>query len=258
MIGAPPSSPVRGEEEPAGRAETAKGRNYGAAYLKDRAEMLLQAAGLALLAALSPTALLVAAVYLGSARPRLTTVFYLAGAVIMSVVMGVIILAILRSTGLNAPAHRTPRYGLRLGLGILLLAAATFVAVREPRTADPAKAQGGVMSRLIADPAPLSALAVGLLVFAPGVSFLAALQVIATSGASVALTALAIAVVVVINVVLVWLPLILHLFAPQATERRLRAFNGWLRANSRSLLIGVLGVVGVIMLVNGIYGLATR
>jgi hypothetical protein len=31
-----------------------------------------QAAGLALLAALSPTALLVAAVYLGSARPRLT------------------------------------------------------------------------------------------------------------------------------------------------------------------------------------------
>jgi hypothetical protein len=37
-----------------------------------------QAAGLALLAALSPTALLVAAVYLGSARPRLTALFLLA------------------------------------------------------------------------------------------------------------------------------------------------------------------------------------
>jgi hypothetical protein len=34
-----------------------------------------QAAGLALLAALSPTALLIAAVYLGSARPRLTATF---------------------------------------------------------------------------------------------------------------------------------------------------------------------------------------
>ena len=33
--------------------------------------MILQAAGLAVLAAISPTALLVAAVYLGSARPRL-------------------------------------------------------------------------------------------------------------------------------------------------------------------------------------------
>jgi len=51
--------------------------------------MLIQAAGLALLAALSPTALLVAAVYLGSARPRLVTAFYLAGAVLMSLVMGV-------------------------------------------------------------------------------------------------------------------------------------------------------------------------
>src|ERR1700722_17504827 len=122
LTGARPSSPVRGEDTPVRRAETAKGRKHGAAYLKDRAEMLIQAAGLALLAALSPTALLVAAVYLGSARPRLTTVFYLAGAVTMSVVMGVIVLVVLRSTGLNAPAHREPRFGLRLGLGILLLA----------------------------------------------------------------------------------------------------------------------------------------
>ena len=45
--------------------------------------MLFQAAGLALLSALSPTALLVAAVYLGSARPTLTSLFYLAGATVM-------------------------------------------------------------------------------------------------------------------------------------------------------------------------------
>jgi hypothetical protein len=219
--------------------------------------MLIQAAGLALLAALSPTALLVAAVYLGSARPRLTSTFYLAGAVAMSLLMGVIVLVVLRSTGLNAPRQHAPRYGLRLGLGILLLAAAAFVAVRKRRAPDPAKAQRGLMSRMIADPAPLSALAVGLLVFAPGVSFLAALQVIATARASFELTALAVVVVVVINVVLVWLPLVLHLLAPRATERRLKAFNGWLRAHSSSLLIAVLGVVGVIMLVDGIHGLAT-
>lgn len=39
--------------------------------------MILQAAGLALLAALSPTTLLVSAVYLGSARPRLVAAAYL-------------------------------------------------------------------------------------------------------------------------------------------------------------------------------------
>jgi hypothetical protein len=220
--------------------------------------MLVQAAGLALLAALSPTALLVAAVYLGSARPRQTSAFYLAGAVAMSLVMGIVVLVVLRSTGLNAPAQHAPRYGLRLGLGILLAAGATFVAVRKPRTPDPAKSQRGLMSRMIADPSPRSALAVGFLVFAPGISFVAALQVIATARASVELTALAIAVVVIINVALVWLPLLLHLFAPDATERRLKAFNGWLRAHASSLLVAVFGVVGAIMMFDGIYGLATR
>ena len=132
--------------------------------------MLIQAAGLALLAALSPTALLVAAVYLGSARPRLVTAFYLAGAVLMSLVMGVILLAVLRSANLQRPAEHTPRYGLRLALGILLLAVAIVVARRKSRPPDPSKPPTGIVSKLVSDPAPLSAFLVGLLVFAPGVS----------------------------------------------------------------------------------------
>jgi hypothetical protein len=165
---------------------------------------------------------------------------------------------ILRSAGLDAPAQHAPRYGLRLGLGIVLLAAAILVAARKPNAPDPAKAQRGLLSRMIAEPAPLSAFVVGFLVFAPGVSFLAALQVIATARASVELTVLATVIVVIINVALVWLPLLLHLFAPQATERRLKAFNGWLRAHARGLLIAVFGAVGAIMLFDGIYGFATR
>lgn len=218
--------------------------------------MLLQAAGLALLAALSPTALLVAAVYLGSARPRLTAAFYLTGAVIMSLVMGVVILVALRSADLNRPAEHSPRYGLRLGLGILLLAAGIVVARRQPRAPDPAKAQRGIVSRMVANPAPLTAFLVGILVFAPGVTFLAALQVIATAQASLKLTALAVIIVVVINVVLVWLPILLHMAAPGVTTRYLTAFNGWLRAHSKTVLVWLLVVVGGIMVGNGIYGLA--
>jgi hypothetical protein len=47
--------------------------------------MLLQAAGFAVLAALSPTALLITAIYLGSARPRTTALILallVAGAVL--------------------------------------------------------------------------------------------------------------------------------------------------------------------------------
>jgi Sap, sulfolipid-1-addressing protein len=216
--------------------------------------MLLQAAALAILAAISPTALLVVAVYLGSAQPRLTAAFYLAGAVAMSLVTGVIILAILRNAQLSHPDDHT-RYGVRLGLGILLCLAAVVVARRKRPPPDPDQAQRGLLSRMVASPAPLSAFLVGVLIFAPGATFLAALQVIATSNSSIELTALAVLVVVVINVILVWLPIVVHVVAPDRTTRYLTSFNGWLRAHGRTLLVGVLIVVGAIMVANGIYGL---
>ncbi len=217
--------------------------------------MLIQATGLALLAALSPTALLVAAVYLGSARPRLTAAVYLAGAVAISLVFGAVILVVLRSVGLNHPDQHAPRYGLRLGLGIVLLAAGAVVAMRKPRPPDPAKPQQGLVSRMVANPTPLNAFLVGVIVFAPGVTFLAALQVIATARDSIGLTVLALIIVVVINVLLVWLPIVFHVVAPGVTTRYLVAFNGWLRAHGKVILTVVLLAAGLIMVGNGIYGL---
>ena len=217
--------------------------------------MILQAAGLALLAALSPTALLVGAVYLGSARPRLVGTLYLAGAILMSLVMGLVVIVILRNAGLNLHRQHSARYGLRLGIGVLMLAAGAVLAKRKPKMPDPEKPKQGLVSRMIANPAPASAFAVGLLLFAPGVTFIAAVQVIATANVSDEESAIALIVVVVINAALVWLPLLLHLFAPGVTTRRLTAFNGWLRANGNKILIWVLLVGGAILVGNGIYGL---
>jgi hypothetical protein len=219
--------------------------------------VIAEAAGLALLAALSPTALLVAAIYLGSARPRQTGLFYLAGALLVSLVMGVVVLLVLRSIGLDHPHQHSPRYGLRLGLGVVLLAAGLLVALRKPRPPDPAKASQGFVSKMIADPAPLSAFLVGILVFAPGVSFIAALQVIATAQADLEVTTVAVLIVVGINVLLVWLPLVLYLIAPGFTVRHLTAFNGWLRAHGNTVLAWALVVVGGIMVFDGIYGFVT-
>jgi hypothetical protein len=217
--------------------------------------VILQAAGLALLAALSPTTLLVSAVYLGSARPRLVGAAYLAGAIIMSLVMGLVVIAILRNTGLEHHSQRTPRYGLRLGLGVLMLAAGAVLARRKPKLPDPENQKQGLVSRMIANPAPASAFAVGLLLFAPGITFIAAVQVIATADADLELTTTAIIVVVVINAALVWLPLLVHIIAPDVTTRYLTAFNGWLRANGNKILIAVLLVGGLIVAVNGVLGL---
>jgi hypothetical protein len=218
--------------------------------------MIYQAAGLALLAALSPTALLIAAVYLGSARPRLTGLFYLAGAVTMTVIMAIVVLLVLRSVGLNHPREHEPRYGLRLGLGVIAFVAGIVVAARKPKQPDPGKPKQGFMSKLVANPGPASAFIVGVLVFTPGVTFVAAMQVIATARASTEEIVAAALIVVIINVLLVWVPIVLHLLAPATTSRYLTAFNSWLRAHGHSLLAGGLIVAGAILIVNGALGLA--
>jgi Sap, sulfolipid-1-addressing protein len=218
--------------------------------------VLGQAAGLALLSALSPTALLVVAVYLGSARPRETALCYLAGAVTMSLILGVVFVVILRNAGLSLPGHHVARSDVRLGLGLLLVAAAVVIAARKPRQPDPARARQGIVSRMIARPAPATAFVAGVIVFCPSLTFLAALQVIASAEAGVGLTAVAVAIVVVITVLLVWLPVVLYLVAPVPTTRRLTAFNGWLRAQATKLIVAVFIVAGVIMIGAGAYGLA--
>jgi MFS family permease len=220
--------------------------------------VIFQAAGLALLAALSPTALLIAAIYLGSARPKLAGLFYLAGAVLMTILMAIVVLVVLHSVGLNHPREREPRYGLRLGLGVIAFVAGLVVAARKPKQPDPDKPKQGMMSKLVANPAPAMAFVVGLLVFTPGVTFIAAMQVIATARASIEEIVTAAALVVIINVMLVWLPIVLYLVAPDVTSRRLTAFNTWLRTHGHLLLTVGLLAAGAILIINGALGLAAK
>lgn len=219
--------------------------------------MLAQASGFAMLAAMSPTALLVIAVYLGSARPRRTGSYYLAGAVLMSVITGVTVFAALHAGGLSRPGEHEPRYGLRLGLGALALVTSVVIMARRPRAANPAKQGQGLLSRMIATPSPRTAFIVGVLVFSPSVTFIAAIQAIATARASLELSVLALAIVIVLNVLLVWLPILAHLVVPGWTSRTLAAFNAWLRARGQILLAIVLVAAGAVLTVNGLTGLLT-
>ena len=217
--------------------------------------MLVQAVGFALLAALSPTALLVAAVYLGSANPRRTALLYLAGALVMSGSMAVVVLLVLRAGHFELPSHHQTRYGLRLALGLLILAIGLVVQRRKPKPPDPDNPKQGFVSRLVASPAPLAAFASGIVIFSPSVTFIAAVQVIATARTSVAVDVFALAVIVVINVMFVWLPFVSYLFRPDATTRRLKSFNAWLRAHGHLLLAGGMIVAGLLLTLDGTLGL---
>ncbi len=82
---------------------------------------------LVFVSALNPAALVACAVYLGRERGIRLGNGLLAGGLIMSVLVGIVVLLLVRDTGLQLPTNRTPRYGVRLGLGVLALLLAAFL-----------------------------------------------------------------------------------------------------------------------------------
>jgi threonine/homoserine/homoserine lactone efflux protein len=223
--------------------------------------VLAQAAAFGLLAAVSPTALLVMAVFLSSENPRRTALMYVAGAVVMTVVMAVAVLLILRAAHLSDARHHDPRYGLRFALGVIALLTGAVLLIRRRRArpgavdANGKEKRPGFIARMTARPRPRTAFLAGLLLFAPSATFVAAVQVVATANEGVPVTVAALVIVILLTVLTVWLPLLAYLAAPDATTRTLRNANGWLRAHSRTLVTGALTVGGVALVINGVLGL---
>jgi len=217
--------------------------------------VLAQAVGYALLGAISPTALVVAAVFLASADPRRAALFFLLGAALITIVMAVILFLVLRAGGLSHPSERQPRYGLRLGLGVLALGVSLVLARRKPRPPDPDKKPNLVM-RMAARPGPRAAFAVGVIVFTPSITYVAAVQVIATSNADMAMVVLGLALVAAIDAMFAWLPLLLFLAAPEATTRRLKELDGWFHSHGHRLLVAATALAGLALVADGLAGLA--
>jgi Sap, sulfolipid-1-addressing protein len=218
--------------------------------------VLTETVGLALLAAISPTALLVSAVFLGAASPFRTILIYLAGAILMTALMAALVYVVLRAGHLYKPHERDPRYGLRLGLGVLMLAVGCYLLPRgRLRRAQPARQDRGLISRMIATPGAREAFLVGVLLYSPSLTFVAAVQTVATSDADTAAAIGVLALVVVITLLCIWVPLLLYLLKPDRTVQLLGSFNGWLRANGFFVLAAALAIGGAFLAVNGILGL---
>jgi hypothetical protein len=216
--------------------------------------MLVQAVGYALLGAISPTALVVSAVFLGSENPRRAALFFLFGAALITVVMAVALFLVLRAGGLSHPSERQPRYDLRLGLGVLALGVSFVLALRKPRPPDPDKRPNLVM-RMAARPGPRAAFAVGVFVFTPSITYVAAVQVIATSNAGTGLVVFGLALVAAIDALFAWLPLVLFMAAPELTTRRLKDLDRWLHLHGQKLLVVAAAIAGLALVADGITGL---
>jgi hypothetical protein len=219
--------------------------------------VLAQATGFAFLAAISPTALLVMAVFLSSAEPRRNALMYTAGAVVVTVTAAVAAFFTLRAFSLNLPSRHDPLYELRLALGVLALAAAAVLTWRRRSAPGRAKEAGrNLVSRLTAQPGPRTAFTAGVVLFAPSLTFLAAVQAVATANTGPLRAVVGLLVVITVCLLLAWLPLLGYLVAPDKTTGTLARCNGWLRAHGWEAAVWALVVGGVVLVVNGALGLA--
>jgi hypothetical protein len=184
---------------------------------------------------------------------------YTGGAVAMTVTAALATFIILRAAALNLPSRHDPLYGLRLALGVIALAAGVVLGVRRrpaPKAAAEVKAGRNLVSRLTAQPTPRTAFTAGLVLFAPSITFLAAVQVIATASTGPLVTFIGLAIVIVVCLLLAWVPLLGYLAAPDATTQALRSCNRWLRDHGRELTVWALVIGGLVLAVNGALGLA--
>ncbi len=245
--------------------------------------MFEQAAGLALAAAFYPPAMLIAALYLASKRPGRVTALYVIGGLLIVTLVGAVALIAIRAGGLSLHSQSHTRYGLRLAMGIVAIVASVVIARRKPReqhkrvgtrpgrkipaegdssgadqgtgaSAKPKKP--GIVKRLTADPTPRTAFLVGILMFGPSLTFVAAVQAVATSKASVGATIGAMVMIFILTLSFAWIPLLAFLIAPAATARWLKAFENWLRAHRKVVLTVAVGAVGIFLVIQGISGLA--
>lgn len=217
--------------------------------------LFAQVAWLALVASISPPAALLASLYLRSERPGKLTLFFIVGGLCVVSVVGIAALVLIRAGGLSHLGQHQPRYGLRLGLGIIALIAAVVLYLRKP-TAPKKPRKPNLVKRLSSRPSPAAAFAVGVFMFGPSVAFISAVQVVATAKTGLGDTIGAMAMIIVLAVLFAWLPFLAYLIAPDRTVQLLHSLEGALAKHSRTILIAAVGVIGIYLTIQGITGLA--
>jgi hypothetical protein len=214
----------------------------------------VQAIPLALISSLYPFGLAALLLLLQAERPRPRSLVFLIGAAFCTLAIGLVLVFVLRGADLQQSGNQTPRYGLRLAIGVLLLVLAWVVAHRPPRPKKESD-QPSRVSRAVAGSGLLVVFFVGIAMYTPSPTYLTALQVVGSTKMSTAATVGWVVLVVALVLITIEVPILVYLFSPAWATRRLGAFNAWLDRNSRTLLVWVLAGLGAWEVIDGLTGL---
>jgi hypothetical protein len=216
----------------------------------------------ALTAMANPTLIGVTTLMLLLPDPKRLMLGYLAGALVTSITLGLVIVFAAEDSGVTSSAKHTVNPVLDLTIAGLLLVVAFVLhsgrdrRVRERRAARKAGAAKEKKTprwqRALSKGDPKLAFVVGMLLTLPGASYLAALASLSKLDYSTAGT---VAVVLLINVIMLALlevPLVSFAVAPEATPVAIERVKAWFMAKGRSVFVILATVVALLLIVRAL------
>ena len=204
----------------------------------------------------NPSLLAAATVLLILPNPKKLMLGYLAGALMTSVTLGLVIVFALQDSAAVDTAKRTINPVLDLAVGAIFLVVSIVLASgrslrRKPKEPKKDKAPPRWQQEL-SKGSPRITFVVGALLTLPGVSYLAALSGIIKLNSSTVATVLLVLMVNVIMLALIEVPLITFAVAPDWTPRAIERTKAWFARNAHSIAVRGTAILGTLLIVRGV------
>jgi hypothetical protein len=218
---------------------------------------------LSLLAMFTPTLLAAVTIMMLLPNPKRLMLGYLLGAYATSITLGLLIVFSLHGSASVETAHTMgPIEDIVVGLLALLVAYAlgsgrdARLQERRRRRREAREGKGEPFpERMLGRGSPRITFVVGMLLTFPGVSYLAALDRMAELDAGVPATVLLVVVFCLIQQLLLELPLLGYVFAPEWTKDAVARFRAWLGRNGRRAGVALAAAIGALLVLRGVIGL---
>ncbi len=219
---------------------------------------------LSLTASLNPTLLAVSTVMLLLEKPAKLMAGYLAGALITSITLGLVIVFSLSNSSTTNTTKRSLSPAVDVALGVLALLVAWVIATgrverrrARKRERKAAKRDKGPprWQRELSKGSARTTFVIGALLTLPGASYLAGLDQIHKLQYSTTATVLT---VIGFNVVMLWLlevPLACFVVAPDWTPRAIDRAKAWVNRHLHTFAVRGFGLIGALLIIKGIVGL---
>ena len=222
---------------------------------------------LSLAAMFNPSLLAAVTVMLLIPNPKRLLVGYLLGAYLTSIGLGLVIVLALPESGAESTAKSTLSPVEDLIVGALLLAIALVLRTGVDRPFQERRSQKkeerlrarreagkpteSLPLRLLGKGDPRVTFVVGAVLSFPGVSYLDALDHIRKLNPGTVASVLLVVGFCVIQQLLLELPLLGYVFAPDATQRTIARFRAWMGRSGRGLAEGGAAVLGAWLIIRG-------